>query len=140
MSTEENKALGRRWIEEIWNKGNLGVLDELATADFVFHWAPPGVASNLEGYKQVVTMFRSAFQDMQVTVDDIVAEGDKVAVRWTGHSTHKGEFMGIPPTGKQVTTTGITISRTVGGKAVEEWNEMDMMGMMMQLGVVPPPA
>lgn len=138
MSTEENKALGRRWTEEVWNKGNLAAMDELLAANFVFHWAPPGVPTNAEGYKQVVTMFRSAFQEMKISIEDMIAEGDKVATRWTGRSTHKGDFMGIPATGKQVTTTGITINRVEGGKITEEWNEMDMMGMMQQLGVFPP--
>lgn len=137
MSTEENKAIARRWMEEIWGKGSLAAIDELLAPDFVFNYAPAGVARDREAYKQTVTM--APFADIHSTIEDMVAEGDKVAVRWTYRGTHKGEFMGIAPTGKQVTMTGISIIRIVGGKIVEEWGEMDMLGMMQQLGAVPPP-
>jgi len=138
MSLEENKALARRSMEEIWGKGNLDTVDELYAADFVWHWAPPGVASNREGYKQFVTTCFAAFGDVHCATEDVIAEGDKVVIRWTWRATHKGEYMGIAPTGKQVTITGIAISRIVGGKTVEEWGEMDNLGMMQQLGAVPP--
>ena len=140
MSLEENKALARRSVEEIWGKGNLDTVDVLYADDFVWHWAPPGVASNREGYKQFVTASFAAFSDVRCPVEDILAEGDKVVVRWIWRATHKGEYMGIAPAGKQVKLTGITISRVVDGKAVEEWGEMDMLGMMQQLGAVPPPS
>lgn len=139
MPTEENKAIARRWGEEVWGKGNLAAVDELYATNFVFNWAPPGVGPDLEGYKQTVTMFFAAFADIQASSEDMVAEGDKVAVRWTWRCTHKGEYMGIAPTGKQVTLTGIGIVRIAGGKIVEEWGEMDNLGMMQQLGVIPPP-
>ena len=138
MSIEENKAIARRWMEEVWGKGSLAAVDELCAPDFVWHWAPPGVASDREGYKQNVTMSFAPFADIRSTIEDMVAEGDKVVVRWTWRGTHKGEFMGIAPTGKQVTLTGISIIRIAGGKIVEEWGEMDMLGWMQQLGVVPP--
>lgn len=92
-----------------------------------------------EGYKQFVTISRSALPDFHTTVEDIIAEGDKVVQRFTARDTHKGEFMGIPPTGKQVTMTGIAIDRIAGSKIVENWANMDMLGMMVQLGVVSPP-
>ena len=92
-----------------------------------------------EGYKQAVSGIRVAFHDMERIVDDMIAEGGKVAVRWTGRSTHKGEWMGIAPTGKQVTTTGISIFRIEGGKIAEEWSEADVLGLMQQLRAVPPP-
>ena len=139
MLTEENKAIARRWNEEVWGKGNLAVMDELAATDFVFNPSLPGPEPDLEGYKQTVSWARGAFHDMERTVDDMIAEGDKVAVRWSGRSTHKGEWMGIAPTGKQVTTTGISIMRIEGGKVVEEWTEVDMLGLMQQIGAVPPP-
>ena len=139
MSIEENKALVRRLMEEVWDKGSLAAIDELYATDFVWRWALPGMAPNREGYKQCVTMNFAAFAEVHCTVEDIVAEGDKVALRWTWGGTHKGKYMGIAPTGKQVTLTGIVISRIVGGKNVEEWGEMDMLGMMQQLGAVPPP-
>jgi steroid delta-isomerase-like uncharacterized protein len=139
MSTEENKALVRRFDEEVWGKGNLAVADELLATNFVLHAPPPEVAPDLEGYKQWVSTARTAFPDLQTTIEDMIAEGDKVVTRWTVRGTHKGEIMGIAPTGKQVTMTGISIDRIEGGKIVEEWNEMDMLGMMQQLGAVPPP-
>lgn len=137
MSTEENKVLGRRWIEEIWDKGNLAVVDEILASNFVFHYAPPGVAPDREGYKQTLTMYRTSSPDMHYTVDDMVAEGDKVAIRWAGKGTHRGDLMEIAPTGKKVTITGISIIRIAGGKIVEEWTEQDMLGVLQQLGVAP---
>ncbi len=139
MSIEQNKAIARRSVEEAWGKGSLAVIDELVANEFVWHWAPPGVAPDREGYKQLVTMNFAAFADVYCTIEDVVVEGDKVAVRWTWGGTHKGEYIGIAPTGKQVTLTGISIVRIVGDKIVEEWGEMDNLGMMQQLGVVPPP-
>jgi len=137
MSTEENKVLGRRWIEEIWGKGNLAVVDEILASNFIFHYAPPGVAPDREGYKQTLTMYRTSSPDMHYTVDDMVAEGDKVAIRWAGKGTHRGDLMEIAPTGKKVTITGISIIRIAGGKIVEEWTEQDMLGVLQQLGVAP---
>ncbi len=140
MSVEENKAIERRLTEELWNKGNLAVVDELYATNFVSHGSDiPGVTPDREGYKQFVTMSRTALPDFHTTVEDMFAEGDKVVQRFTARGTHKGEFMGIPPTGKQVTITGIGIHRITGGKIVEDWVNMDMLGMMVQLGLVPPP-
>ena len=139
MSTEQNKALVRRWLEEVWGQGSAAAVDELAADDFVWHWAPPGVATDREGYKQFLRMDFEAFADVSCATEDIVAEGDRVASRWTWRGTHKGEFMGVAATGKQVALSGICINRFVGGKIVEEWGEMDMMGVMQQLGAIPPP-
>jgi len=133
MSISENKAIARRWSEEVWGQRNLAAIDELLAPDFTFNYASPGVASDREGYKQTVTM--APFADTECPVEDMVAEGDKVAVRWTWRGTHRGEFMGVAPTGKRVTITGISILRIVGGKIVEEWGEMDNLGMMQQLGL-----
>jgi len=139
MSTEENKTIARRWNEEVWGKGNLAVIDELFATNFVFNYPAPEAAPDLEGYKQMVTNLCVPFADIHSTIEDMVAEGDKVAVRWTWRGIHKGEFIGIAPTGKQVAITGITILRISGGKIVEEWGEMDSLGMREQLGVLPPP-
>lgn len=136
ISTEENKAIIRRWNKEIWSKGKLAAIDEILATDFVFNYPPPGVEPDREVYKQIVKSYFVGFPDFKSTIEDMVAEGDKVAVRWTGRGTHKGEFMGIAPTGKKVTVTGISIIRIVGGKIVEEWTEMDNLGAMQQLGVV----
>jgi steroid delta-isomerase-like uncharacterized protein len=137
MSTEENKALVRRVHEEL-NKGNLARIDERFTADVIVH-APGGQeAHGLEEGKQLFEKMWRAFPDHYETVDDIIAEGDKVVTRgrWTG--THRGEFQGIAPTGKQVTLKVITIYRIVNGRIVEVWEEADILGMMQQLGVIPP--
>ena len=139
MSIEENKTLAGRWLDEIWNKVNLAAVDELCTTNFTFSYAAPGVSNDREGYKQTVIMLTSGVSDLKVTLEDMVAEGDKVAVRWKGNSKHTGEYMGIPPTGKQLSMTGISIARIEGSKIAEEWGEMDMMGLMQQIGAFPPP-
>jgi len=139
MSIEGNKVLARRWNEEIWGKGSLAAIDELLAVDFVFNYPAPGAAPDREGYKQSITVWSAPFADIQSTIKDMVAEGDRVAVRWTWRGNHKGEYMGAAPTGKQVAITGISILRIVGGKIVEEWTEMDNLGGMQQLGVFPPP-
>ncbi|MFQ5901607.1 MAG: ester cyclase [Thermodesulfobacteriota bacterium] len=140
MSVEENKAIMRRWYEEVLNKGNLAVVDELIATDCVDHNPlAPELPAGLEGVKQGFTMFRTAFPDVRVTVEDMIAEGDKVVSRLTLRGTHKGEFMGIAPAGKQVTVASIDIVRIAGGKMVEHWDVIDELSMMQQLGVVPPP-
>ena len=140
MSTEQNKALSRRLMEEVFNRGNISLVDELFAPDFVEHEElPPGIPPGREAVKQFSTIFRSAFPDLKVTIDDIIAEGDKVVVRGTWSGTHKGEFMGIPPTGKSVSFEVIDTVRIAGGKFVEHWGLMDNMSMMQQLGVIPAP-
>jgi steroid delta-isomerase-like uncharacterized protein len=135
----ENKAIFRRIVEEGFNQGNLDVWDELVAPDFVNHSAPPGVPPTREGWKQVAAMFRAAFPDMHLHVEDEIAEADLVTTRYTGHGTHQAELMGIPATGKEVNITGINIARIAGGKITERWDEFDLMGVMVQLGVVPAP-
>lgn len=137
--SEENKALLRRENAEVWNKHNPDAIDEFYAPDLVSHNAPPGVPNDREGLKAVVGMYLGAFPDLKVTSDFMVAEGDKVVTRWTATGTQTGELLGIPPTGKQIRTTGIAINRIVGGKITEIWNESDQMDLMQQLGVVPPP-
>jgi steroid delta-isomerase-like uncharacterized protein len=137
MSTEESKTLASRWMEEVWQKASPIAMDELLAPDFSFNYPPPGVEPNRETYKQGVNSFHVGLPDIQFTTEAMVAEGNKVAVHWTGRGTHKGEFWGVAPTGKQVTMGGISIIRIEGGKIVEEWGYMDMMGLMQQLG--PPP-
>jgi len=140
MSTEQNKALFRRLMEEVFDRGNISLIDELFAPDFVEHEElPPGIPAGSEGVKQLSTMFRSAFPDFKATIDDMIAEGDKVVVRGTWSGTHEGEFMGIPPTGKRVSFGVIDIVRIEGGKFVEHWGQMDNMGLMQQLGLIPAP-
>jgi steroid delta-isomerase-like uncharacterized protein len=131
---EENKALERRAYEEIYNKKNMAAIAQFYSKDWVCHPSLPGTPTDLEGMKQSSTLTSKAFPDMQVKLEDILAEGDKVACRWTATATHKGEFMGIPATNKQVTVTGIHIDRIAGGKIVESWNYSDMTDVMQQLG------
>ena len=133
MSTEANKALLRRYVQEVENAGNLAALDELTSDDFVDHSVPPGLPPGRDGTKQLLTMYFAAFSDLQATIDDMVAEGDKVVVRGTVRATHQGEFMGIPPSGKQMMFTGIHIFRIAEGKIAEHWLEVDMLGLLQQL-------
>ena len=140
MSTEQNKALVRRMIEEIFNRGNMSLADEMLAPDFVDReQLPPGIPNDREGVKVLTTMLRGAFPDFKATIDDILAEGDKVVIRMTWSGTQKGEFMGIPATGKRVSFGVIDIMRIAGGKLVEHWGQMDSMGMMQQLGAIPAP-
>ena len=140
MSTEQNKALVRQIVEEIFNRGNISLADKLLAPDFVEREElPPGMPRDREGVKLLTTMLRSAFPDFKGTIDDIVAEGDKVVLRWTWSGTQKGEFMGVPPTGKSVSFGVIDIFRIAGGKVVEHWGLMDSMTMMQQLGAIPTP-
>lgn len=138
MSTEENKAVVRRLIEEAWNKGNLAVVDEILSSNYVLHIDAPG-AKDREGYKQAISMYRAAFPDFRFTLEDMIANGDKVVIRTAMSGTQKGEIMGMAPTGKKLTMTAISIRRFEGGKIVEEWVETNMLGFMQQLGAVPPP-
>jgi predicted ester cyclase len=138
MSAEENKAIVRRWFEDFWNKDSPAAIDELCATNLVLHGAPPGVAPDFEGMKRAHAMHHAGFPDMHFTIEDMVAEGDKVATRFTLRGTHKGEWAGIPPTGKQVMITGIEITRLEGIEYAETWFNMDMLGMMQQLSVVPP--
>jgi steroid delta-isomerase-like uncharacterized protein len=139
MSTEENKTLLRRYIEEVFNKGNIAAADEVLAPNFVHHSLPKGVPPDREGLKRFVTVLLSAFPDFHITIEDLVAEGDRVAARFTWRGTHKGEFIGIPPTGKPVTVVEHCLHRVEGGKIAESWVELDQLGMMQQLGIVPPP-
>ena len=139
MSTEDNKAVVRRFYEEVMNQRKRAVLDEVFDLNVVDHFAPPGTPGGLEGAKQTLGMFLSAFPDLHFTVEDLIAEEDEVVARVTMSGTQHGAFLGIPPTGKHVTMTGIDINRFVGGKSVEHWVEMDTLGLMQQLGVIPPP-
>jgi steroid delta-isomerase-like uncharacterized protein len=139
MSTEDNKASVRK-AYETGNQGNPSLfVDTFIDPNQVDHSAPPGMPGGIEGARQFAAMFWTAFPDLHFTVEDMIAEGDKVVARITLSGTQQGAFMGIPPTGKHVTITGIDINRIAGGKSVEHWFEMDMLGMMQQLGVIPAP-
>ena len=141
MLSDTNKTVSRRFLEEVWNKRNMAVLNEIIANDHV-NSGPgtlPGLPTGPEGAKQFVTMYLNAFPDVHFTIDEQIAEGDKVVTRWTAHGTHKGELVGIPATGKSSTVTGINVERIVNGKIVESWGIFDQFGMMQQLGVIPVP-
>ena len=140
MSTEQNKARMRQMVEEMFNRGNVNRLDEFMAPDFVEHEVlPPGIPEGREGVKQFFAVLHSAFPDFKATIDDLIAEDDKVVIRMTWTGTHKGEFMGIPATGKRMSIGVFDIIRVVDGKAVEHWGQMDNMGLMQQLGAMPGP-
>jgi len=132
----QNKAVVQRYWDGKWNERRPEILDELQTPDVAYH----GTSMNMTGieeYKQVYRNFLSAFHDTRLKVEDLIAEGDKVMSRVSMHGTHKGEFEGIPPTGKVLTLSAFTVFRLVDGKIVEEWEILDELGMMQQLGVDP---
>jgi steroid delta-isomerase-like uncharacterized protein len=135
-NAQENKVIVLRHWEEVVSKGKLDLIDEIFAPDFVAHEADQDIRGP-EGVRQFILMLRAAFPDLQVTVEDVLAEGDKVVQRWSAHGSHQGELMGLAPSGKRIFVAGITISRFEGGKVAEEWELYDMMGMMQQLGALP---
>jgi steroid delta-isomerase-like uncharacterized protein len=139
MTPEESKALVQRFYDEGWNANNLDVYDELVTEDFVDHQALPGLPPGREGFKALNAMFRSAFPDVWVDVEALVAEGDKVAARWTSTGTHQGDLFGIPATGRKVNVSATVVYRVEDGRLAEGWISRDDVGMMRQLGVIPDP-
>ncbi|HEY7537833.1 MAG TPA: ester cyclase [Gaiellaceae bacterium] len=131
-----NKEIVRRATEEPWR--NPDVLDELVSPDYVAHDpAVPEPVRGIEGAKEQINMYRSAFEGAQITVSEQIGEGDLVATRWEGRGRHTGEIMGVAPTGRDVVVSGITLSRVEGGKIVEEWSNWDTLGMLQQVGAVP---
>jgi steroid delta-isomerase-like uncharacterized protein len=136
--SEENKALVRRWFEELFNEGNLEVADEIFASNNIPHDPSlPNLPLGPEGAKQLVNLYRSAFPDVRLTIEDELADGDKVVTRWVGRGTHQGVLMGVAPTGEQVETTGISIWRIEEGKIVESWANYDTLGMLQQVGALP---
>jgi len=136
MSTEQNKALANRVVDGI-NQKNLSVFDEVIAADAVDHAAPPGMPPTRETAKQFLGMLVAAFPDFHYTVEFTVAEGDRVAQRLNASGTMQGEFLGMPPSGKQATWTETHVSRFADGKLVEHWASIDQAGMLQQLGFMP---
>jgi predicted ester cyclase len=134
---EENKAIMRRFFKEVLNGKNLAVAGEIVDADYVLHIPPNPDVQSLKGFEQFISGMFDAFPGCQYTIEDMMAEGDRVAVRWTVTGTHKGELMGIPPTSNQMEAAAIGIVRMANGKMQEDWSCVDFLGMMQQLGVVP---
>jgi steroid delta-isomerase-like uncharacterized protein len=139
VSAEDNKALVRRFVDEVQSKGSTDLIDEICSPEFVNHSAPPGLPADREGIKILTTMFKGALPDSYFSVEDMIAEGDKVVTRKTFHGTHEGEFMGIPPSGRPVNVSLIDVVRISDGRVVEHWSVGDNLGMMQQLGAMPQP-
>ncbi|HXW90968.1 MAG TPA: ester cyclase [Terriglobales bacterium] len=136
--SEANKSLVRRWIEEVINKGNLHAVDEIVANDYVYQEPTVGERRGKAAARELVTMYRTAFPDIKLTIEEQIAEGDKVVTRTSGSGTHRGELFGTAPTGKRVTSVpGILITRITNGKMVEDNLVYDTLGMLRQLGVVP---
>jgi predicted ester cyclase len=137
--SEENKAVSRRLLEQLFNEGNLDVAEELIAPDAIDHdpQNPFPDEHGPEVMKKQVSLYRGAFPDLRLTIEEQIAEGDLVATRWSAVGTHEGELMGVQPTHKQATVTGIALDRIEGGKIVEAWGNWDTLGMMQQLGLVP---
>ena len=136
--SDANKRIVQR-VFEAMNGGNLGTLDEVVAEGFVDHDPnnPPDLPPGREGLKQLIGMYRGSFPDMRMTIEEQLAEGDKVVTRWSVRGTHQGELMGIAPTGKQVVVTGIFIDRIESGQVAESWANWDTLGMLQQLGAIP---
>lgn len=140
MSAEENKALVRRFLEQV-DKGDVVVVDEFIAPNYNDHNPPPfpGLSAGREGARQAFALALAAFSDFHHTIEDQIAEGDKVVTRISAYGTHTGELLGIPPTGKRVTMTGITVHRIANGKLVEHWAQIHALGLLQQLGAIPAP-
>ncbi len=137
---EENKDTSRRFYEELFNQGNLDAAEEIVTPDFVIHDPNlPEEPRGPEGLKAFVSMYRSAFPDVEFTIEDQIAEGEKVGTRWVADGTHQGELMGIAPTGNRIRVRAFTLQRFSGGKIAEDWAHYDALGMMRQIGAIPEP-
>ena len=136
MSAEENREIVRRFWR-VWEEGNLGLVDELVAPDYVNH-SPgiPGQPEGPEGVKAVVSMFRAGMPDLGVVIEDVIAEGDKVVMRYRIEGTHEGELFGVPPTGRRVSIESITVERVSGGKIREHWRVTNTLDMMQQLGAI----
>jgi steroid delta-isomerase-like uncharacterized protein len=141
MSTEENKALARRELEEIWTRGNLDAAEDVYAPNYISHQSAGSEdIRGLEAIKQFAAGVRQAFPDLQITIEDQIAEGDKVVTRFTSRGTHQGELWGVPPTGREVEVRSVSTNRIEGGKIAEHWTCADQLGMMQQLGVIERPS
>lgn len=139
MSTEENKAVFRRFIEAVWGGRDLDAIAGFYTPGLVDHVAMPGLPAGAAGVRARHEMLFAAFPDIALRIEDQVGEGDRVASRWTATGTHTGPLMGIAPSGKRATLTGIDVSRFEGGRVAEHWEQVDMLGLLQQLGAIPTP-
>jgi steroid delta-isomerase-like uncharacterized protein len=135
--TDTNKNVVRRLLEEVFNKNNLTVADELIATNYVYREPTIGEKRGREGFRELISTYKAAFPDGTITINDQVAEGDRVVTRWTATGTHKGELFGAAPTNRHVTVQGVIISRITNGKVTEEYEVFDTLGMLRQIGAVP---
>src|SRR4051794_13172620 len=139
MSADEQKALMRRYYEEVWQRGNMSVGDQLVSPNLVDHMPLPGQTSGRAGHHQAVQMIRTAFPDLQFQIHHVVVDGDIIVGHWTMQATHQGELLGVPPTGKSVTISGIDLGRWENGQLAEIWHVEELLTMLQQIGAVPGP-
>jgi steroid delta-isomerase-like uncharacterized protein len=137
MSVESNRALVSRIWDEVWNAGNLDTVDQVLSPDYFGNIPSTAGIRGREGFKQLITSYRTAFPDVHLTVDDLIAEGDRVVARWTSRGTQTGPFGNIPPSGRSIEVPGISIFRIADGLIAEEWEGFDTLALMQQLGVIP---
>lgn len=138
--SEQNKISEQTLIEEVWNRGNFAIVDQLVSPDFRGHSASPETDTRgTDGYRAYYQALRAAFPDMHFAIEDQIAEGDKVVTRWTARGTHQGDYAGIPATGRAGVIIGVTTDRIADGKVVECWTSLDELGLLQQLGVIPRP-
>jgi len=144
MSLDENRELVRRFNEEVWGKGRVDLVDELFAPDYVDHYTPPGLPAGeaggptgRDGIRYDVERVRAAFPDLQITTDDIICEGDRAALRWSGRGIYRGGMPGITAHGAEVTMSGMHFYRILDGRIAERWEEFDRLGLMRQLGMPP---
>ena len=135
--SEKNKALHRRFYEEVHEGGNLDLLDGMVTDDYVHHSAQGLALRGADGLRDLIAGVRAAFPDLQDTIEEQIAEGDSVMTRWTMAGTHRGEWMGIPASGKRIEVAIVSIARFRGERCYESWEMVDMLGMMQQMGAIP---
>jgi len=136
MTTQDNKTISRRFFEEVWNDGNLDAVGELTAQDGVLRDRDMGEHRGRDATRDFIAVYRRAFPDLRFTIEEQIAEGDRVATRWTARGTHQGELMGIPPTMKSATVSGITLDRIADGRIAESIGSWDAFGMLQQLGVL----
>jgi steroid delta-isomerase-like uncharacterized protein len=139
MPTDHTDSLIQQLFEEAFNQGHLDVVDEVLTPDYFTHNAFGGTPNGPKALKWLITMFRTAFPDLHCTIEDEITQGNKVAVHWTMCGTHRGLFLGNPPTGRQIEVQGMIFGRIENGRIVEDWTLIDQIGILQQLGLVPPP-
>ena len=135
--SEQYKTAARNLIEKGFNQKDLKAFEDYFSTNLKDHALPPGMPDGFEGRKMFYSAFLAAFPDLHVHIEDTLAEGNQLVIRWSAHGTHEGELMGIPPTGKQVSVGGIAIDRFENGQSVEHWEIFDQVGLMRQLGVIP---